>query len=205
VTFVLHFLGLRVHKVGKPFKVLLLVGLLAGAYMNLDKLNLERYETLGSLEEDYNFGEGGRVDNWTRGLRLVAERPLTGVGVASFAAAVGWQRKAENMSTKWSAAHSVYIEILTETGVIGGGAYFLLIFGALRTFDRLRRSSTAFPDPELGILPGLLLVGLGAQMVAGAFLSQAYSMFFTLTFAMSAALNRIAAQTQTTPVGQASK
>jgi hypothetical protein len=37
-----------------------------------------------------------------------------------------------------------------------------------------------------------LLVGFCAQLVAATFLSQSYSMFFTLAFAMSAALNRMA-------------
>ncbi len=195
ITFLLLFLWLRVHRVGKVFKGLLLVALLAGAYMNADKLNYDRYQTLGSLEDDYNLKDGGRVDNWKRGFRLFVERPITGVGVGSFAAAVGWQRTAEGKTTKWTVAHSTYIEVLTEMGGIGAACYFMLIGGVITTFNRLRRMKGVGLDPELSMLPGLLLIGFGAQLVTGMFLSQAYSMFFTLAFAMAAALNRITAKT----------
>ena len=202
LTFLVLFLLLRVHRVKKIFKIAMLVALLGGAYANLDKLNLDRYQTLGSLENDYNMAEGGRVDNWKRGLRLLAERPITGVGVGSFAAAVGWQRAAEpNASKKWASAHSAYIEVLTETGVIGGGAFFLLIFGVIGTLNRVRRSTTV--DPELSLLAGLLLAGFGSQLVAATFLSQGYSMFFTVAFAMAAAMNRMTTPAPTTiPVGK---
>ena len=206
ITFLLLFLWLRVHKVGKLFKAILLVALFTGAYMNADKLNFDRYQTLGSLEEDYNLKDGGRVDNWKRGVRLFVERPITGVGVGSFAAAVGWQRTAEGKTTKWTVAHSSYIEVLTEIGGIAAFAYFMLIGGVIKTFNRLRRMKGVGLDPELAVLPGLLLVGFGAQLVTGMFLSQAYSMFFTLAFAMSAVLNRVTAKTPSTvPVASSSK
>lgn len=197
VTFLVLFLCLRVSRVSKAFKTALLAIMLVGAYANADKINLERYQTLGSLEDDYNLAEGGRVDTWKRGMREFWGNPLTGVGVNSFAPAVGWQRAAEGGFGKWQTAHSVYVQVLVETGIIGGTAYFLLIIIAVRTFNRLRRAAASLPDPELAVLPGILLVSFGAQLVAAMFLSQAYSMFFTLAFALSGALNLMTANAAT--------
>jgi O-antigen ligase len=196
-TFLLLFLCLRVPTVSKPFKTVLFAILMVGAFMNADKINLERYETLGSLENDYNLEEGGRVDIWKRGMREFWENPLTGVGVNGFAPAVGWQRADEGISGKWQTAHSVYVQVLVETGIVGGTAFVLLILISLRTFNRMRRAAGLLPERELAVLPGILLVSFGAQLVAALFLSQAYSMFFTLVFAMSGALNLMAANATT--------
>ncbi len=197
MTFILLFLCLRVSTVSKAFKTVVMAVLLVGAFVNSDKINLERYSTLGSLEDDYNLAEGGRVDTWKRGMREFWANPITGVGVNSFAPAVGWQRAAEGGFMKWQTAHSVYVQVLVETGIFGGTAYFLLIIVAVRTFNRLRRSAASLPDPELAVLPGILLVSFGAQLVAAMFLSQAYSMFFTLAFALSGALNLMTADATT--------
>jgi O-antigen ligase len=193
LTFLLLFLWLKVPKVSRSFKTALLVGLIASAAMNLDKINLERYSTLGSLEGDYNLAEGGRADIWERAFRLFLQNPVTGVGVDGFAPAVFQQRRGEGVVPRWQAAHSAYVLVLTETGILGGAAFFLLIVTTLRTFNGLRRRFVSLPDPELAVLPGVLLVGFAAQLVAAIFLSQAYSMFFTLAFAVSGALNRMTA------------
>jgi len=193
MTFLLLFLCLRVSTVSKAFKTAMVVVLMVGAVWNVDKINVERYQTLGSLEDDYNLAEGGRVDIWKRGMREFRENPLLGVGVNGFAPAVGWQRAYEGVYGKWQTAHSVYVQVLVETGIVGGTAFLLLIITSLRTFNRLRRSAASLPDRELAVLPGILLVAFGAQLVAAMFLSQAYSMFFTLVFALSGALNMIAA------------
>jgi O-antigen ligase len=187
-TFLLLFLVLRVSRVSKGFKTVMLGALIVGAITNADKINIERYQTLGSLEEDYNFAEGGRVDIWTRGFILFLENPLTGVGVNGFAKALAEQRAAEGLFGKWVTAHNAYLQVLTETGIVGGTAFLLLIITSLLTFNRLRRTPPA-SMPGLGALPGILLVGFGAQLVSASFLSQGYSMFFTMAFAFSAALN----------------
>jgi (heptosyl)LPS beta-1,4-glucosyltransferase len=191
-TLLLLFLGLRVSKVRASFKAVLLVLLVLAAAANLDKLNIDRYMTLGSLESDYNFEEGGRADIWARGFRLFLEDPLTGVGVGGFGAAIGEQRRVEGNLPVWQAAHSSYILVLTETGIVGAVTFLLLIATSLATFNRLRRTTFRESDQELSVFSGLLLVSFVAQLVAALFLSQAYSMFFTLAFAMSAVLNRLA-------------
>jgi O-antigen ligase len=193
ITFLLLFMLLRVKTVKKAFKLVVAVALVVAAVTQSEKINLERYMTLGSIEDDYNFEEGGRADIWKRGWRLFLAAPMTGVGVDGFGKAIGDMRAAEKgQIPKWQTAHSSYVLVLTETGVVGSGAFLMLILTSLGTFNRLRRRRETLLQPELQTLSGFLLVGFTAQLVTAAFLSQTYSMFFTLIFALSAALNRLA-------------
>jgi O-antigen ligase len=160
--------------------------------VNSQKINIDRYRTLGSIENDYNFQAGGRTDIWKRGITLFTMHPLTGVGVDAFPKALGDMRAAEqNTLPRWQAAHNAYILVLTETGIAGSAPFLGLIIVCLLTFNRIRRSSASIEDKDLAALPGLLFVGFAAQLVAAVFLSQAYSMYFTLAFAMSGALRRL--------------
>jgi len=192
-TLVLLFMFLGVKGVGKGFKAAIIVAMIVGvAYTGTNQINVERYSTIGSLENDYNFQAGGRIDIWTRGLHLFMADPITGVGVEGFPNAIGYMRTDEAGTIPvWQAAHSAYIQVLTELGIFGALFYLLLLVQAILTFNRIRKPGAGH-DAELAALSGLLLSAFAAQLVAAAFLSQAYSVFFTLMFALSATLNRIA-------------
>jgi O-antigen ligase len=192
LTFLLLFLFVRVPGFGKPAKTIMVVAVIVLAAANANKINIERYLTLTSLEGDYNFEEMGREDIWKRGLRLFLEHPLTGVGVNSFSPAIGTQRAADGVIPRWQEAHNAYVQILAETGIFGATTFLLLVIGCIKTYIRLRRSRSSFTEPDFAALPGVLLIGFIAQLVTATFLSQGYSMFFTMSFAMSAVLNRIA-------------
>jgi len=195
--FLLLLLMLRVGNVGKGMKVALCLTVLILASLNLDKINTDRYETIGAIENDYNFQEFGRVDIWRRGLQLFAGQPITGVGVNGFGAAIGYMRAEEDLVPKWQAAHNAYLQVLTETGLLGFVPFALLITVTGRHFNRLRKRAAA--DSELGALPGLLFIGYIAMLVSASFLSQSYSVLFVLYFATSAALRTIAAEPAAVP------
>lgn len=192
LTFLVLFLFVRVPGFGKPAKTIMVVAVIVLAVANAGKINIERYMTLTSLEGDYNFEEMGREDIWKRGLRLFIQHPLTGVGVNSFSPAIGTQRANDGVIPRWQEAHNAYVQILAETGIFGATTFFLLVVGCIKTYTRLRRNRAAITDPDFAALPGVLLIGFIAQLVTATFLSQGYSMFFTLSFAMSAVLNRLA-------------
>jgi O-antigen ligase len=191
LTFFALLLCLRVKTIGKLAKLGIVVSLVLVAVTNAEKINVDRLSTLNSIEDDYNFQERGRVDIWQRGWKLFLDDPVTGVGVNGFAKAIGDMRARESGTIpEWQTAHSAYILVLTETGILGSVPFLLLIVSSLLTFNRSRRTG-AIAGVDLHGLPALLFVGFGAQLVTAAFLSQAYSMFFTLTFAMSGALHRM--------------
>ena len=90
----LLFLFLPIPRVKKSYKVLVTMLLIAVAIINVHKINMERYLTLGALEQDYNLtDEFGRKQIWKRGLQIFFENPITGVGVAGFSEGIGKSRE----------------------------------------------------------------------------------------------------------------
>jgi O-antigen ligase len=192
VTFLVLFLVVRVRGVPRTGKVLMVVVIAFAALMNADKINMDRYLTLGELESDYNVTtEFGRLGIWRRGLRLFAEDPLTGVGVNAFGEAIGMARIADNVQPQWQAPHNSYIQVIAETGAVGGLAFLLLIGTCVTALVRISRKAGTTGNDEVARLAAILLIGLIAQLMSAFFLSQAYSMFLTLSFAAATALKGI--------------
>jgi putative inorganic carbon (HCO3(-)) transporter len=193
----LMFMSIRLPGVTKAHKVIVLVFIGIAIATNADKLNTDRYQTITNLGDDYNsYDELGRVQLWSRGLRLLLEDPLTGVGAAEFPEAIGKMRAREHLLEQWQAPHNSYIEILVETGVVGGVSFYLLIITCVKTFNRLRQRKRSAAERDLQILPGVLLIGFVGQLVAASFLSQAYSVLFTLSFATAASLKHTSIEPQ---------
>ena len=197
VIFLLLFLALGISGVPKKGKISIIAVLALAAAMNVDKINLDRYSTLGELDKDYNTTEFGRVGIWRQGLEMFSEDPLTGVGVTRFGQAIGTRRMEGDLIPEWQAPHNSYIQVLAELGIFGAGAFFWLVFGCLSTLSRLRRNAVRTKSADLNVYPTVLLIGYIAQLVGAFFLSQAYSMFFTLSFAVAAALNVLSANSVT--------
>jgi len=171
--------------------VIILV-LAVAATVNASKINVQRYLTLGELQSDYNTSEFGRQGLWRRGLEVFVGRPLTGVGVQRFAQAVGDSRAEDKLLPKWQEAHNTYVQVLVELGLFGAIPLLLLIVTCFKNFSALGRLGGSSPGSDFDVFPVFLTIGFAAQLVTAFFLTQAYSMFFTLIFAVSASLKGIA-------------
>ena len=193
MTLVLLFLFLPIRRVKKSYKVLVIMVFIAVAIINVNKINMERYQTLGELDQDYNLtDEFGRKQIWKRGFQLFFKNPITGVGVAGFNEALGKMRGRENLpSQKWQTAHNSYLQIMVETGIFGVTVFIYLIGKCVKTFNQFRKRREASVEKDFSTMSGILLVGFIAQLVVAFFLSQGYSASFTLFFALSASLNGI--------------
>jgi O-antigen ligase len=189
----LFFLFLPIPGVKKSYKVLVTMLFIAVAIMNIHKINMERYQTLGELEQDYNLtDEFGRIQIWKRGLQLFFENPITGVGVAGFNEGIGIMRERDNLpSQTWQTAHNSYIQVMVETGIFGITVFIYLIGKCVKTFNQFRKRREASVEKDFSTISGILLIGFIAQLVTAFFLSQGYSASFTLFFALSASLNGI--------------
>lgn len=192
IFMLLLFLLLKLLGVKKSHKVLLTVLFIAAAVINADKINMERYSTLGEIGNDYNVtDEFGREHIWRRGLQLFFEKPITGVGVTGFSEAIGTMRAKENLQQVWSAPHNSYLQVLVETGIFGIIVFFFLIVNCLKIFNKFRKRRETSLEREFSAMSGALFIGFIALLITASFLSQAYSTLFTLFFAISASLNRI--------------
>ena len=192
IMFVL-FLGLRIPQVGRGRKLMMAAVLAVVTLVNIDKIDVERFQSIASPGEDYNaYDEWGRKEIWKRGIILFLYHPLTGVGADNFSEAIGTMRQEEGLIPKWQPSHNSFVQVLTETGMFGIGAYVLLIVACLKGLNRLRRAESSVTHQELGVFPGILLIGFIAQLVSAFFLTQGYSIFLTLSFAVAASLVAIA-------------
>ena len=98
--------------------LLLIIGL-----ASVPKADLARYAT---IEDEVSTGRvGQRTRIWTAGMQMFQERPMTGVGAATFGYGV------EPILGRDLVAHNVYISILTETGIIG---FAIFLFALLSLF-----------------------------------------------------------------------
>lgn len=156
-------------------------------------VNMERYATIFSLEEDYNLQvETGRVAIWQAGMRAMLANPLTGVGVMCFPSAVGLDRERRGAATlAWQAAHNSIVQIGTETGVLGLLVFVMLSFRAGRIFYNIKAEST---NPDLVRIAEMGLVGFVGMFTAAMFLSQAYSIYWAFYIVFSATMSQLIAK-----------
>lgn len=180
------------------YKIGLLIGIVTIAAFNFDKINVERYLTLTNMEQDYNVtSETGRLEVWKQGIELFLANPLTGVGVRCFPMAIGYLRADASAIPEWQAAHNSYLQVAVETGLIGFVVFISLIAMCIRTASRCQRirltNSADIDWDEFRALAGLVQLSLIGHLICAFFLSQGYSVLFTLFFALSAVMRRLAA------------
>jgi len=179
-----------------PYKIGFLIMIVTIAALNLDMINVDRYLTLTDIGQDYNLtSETGRLGIWTQGFQLLLANPLTGVGVQCFPMAIGYLRADANSIPEWQATHNSFLQVAVETGFVGFLIFLSLISISIRNFSRCRSfkpvGSIDNNLDELMVVAGLLQLAFIGHLVAAFFLSQGYSLFFALFFALSAVLRRL--------------
>jgi O-antigen ligase len=147
--------------------------------------------TILNPTEDYNWSgnsASGRMEVWKRGVGYMLAHPATGVGIANFGVAEGQsdlnrRRVEEGKGYRWAAPHSIYVQTGAELGVTGIVLFLLLIAGVVAAMRQVERAAPSARGPPL-LAPAVAQALLGSMVgfvVAGAFLSMAYSdMFYTL-------------------------
>jgi O-antigen ligase len=163
----------------------------------------EYWERMESITDpdDYNR-QGGRTAIWKRGMGYISQNPLLGVGIYNFTVAEGSHPAIrasieQGIGRKFSAAHSIWVQIGAELGVPGLIA-MLLMFGfatrLLWSTDRLAGGRRARGDPDLKILSEMgrpLLGVLVAVAVGGSFVSHAYSATLWMPFALALGVQKV--------------
>lgn len=176
------------------YKLVVIGGVFLIALLYSEKINTERYLTLKNISEDYNMiDDFGRKRIWEKGLGFVLSNPLTGVGVDCFGKAIGDSRAARGEIPRWQAAHNSYLQVAAETGLVGFAVFVSLIIYSYKNFQKQKKNTAriAAGQYELNDIAGLLQAGFTGSLVAAFFLSQAYSILFTLFFALSAVIRKL--------------
>jgi|SRR5215471_4110730 len=144
----------------------------------------ERIGTIFNYQEDYNINEQtGRLTIWKAGLGMIAERPLTGIGIACFNYAEG----RINHSKLQQSPHNSFIQSAAELGLPGGFLFLAIIVCSVRMARRIRRALQAAGDQSIWFASAVEVGFLGFA-VSGFFLSHAYSGIFCFLAGIGAVL-----------------
>jgi probable O-glycosylation ligase (exosortase A-associated) len=121
-----------------------------------------RYGSIASSQIDDS--SQGRLDAWKAGLGMFEEKPFVGVGPGVFAAAY------LDRHGLWLYSHSLYIEALAETGILGTATFATLLVLMVLQLGRMSRVRGApetrreelqvFARSGYAIVAGLLVAGV---------------------------------------------
>ena len=121
-----------------------------------------------------SFVDYGRVDAWSTGLAMLKSSPILGVGQGLF------QEYHER------AAHNAYIEILSETGIVGMFFWVALLYVTLRDGYRMNKMKSLgqLEDPHCLMDIGMsLFIALLGFLCIAFFLSRAYNVLLYILIA----------------------
>jgi putative inorganic carbon (hco3(-)) transporter len=125
-----------------------------------------------------------RITFWEIGLDIFAHNPILGVGPNNFV----------DVNPLHRAAHSMYIQVLSETGLVGTFSFLAMIFLFFRTNARTRKLALQTEEAGRRSFPFCLAFGLDLGMVgfltSGTFLSVLYYPHLWILLGLSVALNK---------------
>jgi len=155
-------------------------------------INITRINSITDIGDDYNVSdETGRIKIWKTGIRLMLTHPLTGVGASCFAEAIGRDRAERGLKEIWQAPHNSLIQIGTETGILGLVIFILLSWRAAIIFRNKTNVKNSI-EFELKKISEMISIGFYGHLLAGMFLSQAYSIYWAFFIALSIIFENIA-------------
>lgn len=133
----------------------------------------EAWQRIVSTEE----GTNGRTDLWTVGWRMFRDHPVSGVGMHNYAVtARDYVREPGNLDAveliadRPHEAHSVFLGLLAEIGVVGFALYLAILSACLAAAHRAMRGFLEHGERALADLSGAVLVATIGALAASAFL-----------------------------------
>lgn len=141
----------------------------------------------------------GRLSEVTVAAQIFAEHPIFGVGYDNFdvyyldySQYLGLDTRREERQ-----AHSLYLEIAAETGVVGIVTFGILLFGLAHSIRYARRLFQTTQHVQYIYLVDALAVSMVGYLAGSLFLHAAFPRYFWLLSAIIFALPQVAANTVT--------
>jgi O-antigen ligase/polysaccharide polymerase Wzy-like membrane protein len=134
--------------------------------------------------------ERGRATHMLAAWNVFLDHPVFGVGPGQFAKVYSVDYSSELYSlrrvTKAMRAHSLYLELIAETGVVGFTVFMAVVVAAAWRLLLARRRAVA-ADPFLGSLAAAILVAIAGYLVSAVFLQLSYQRYYWFLLALGAA------------------
>jgi putative inorganic carbon (hco3(-)) transporter len=162
--------------------------LLVGLPSVLPSSWFDRMATIQSYNGDESFE--GREAAWRTSINIAKARPLVGGGfrAVELDQVVQKYHSAGSLETG-RAAHSIYFEVLGDTGFVGLALYLLILLSAWLNTTLVVGATRDRPDLHWAhLLARMLQVSMVGLLVGGAALSMAYYDGFLLMLALTASL-----------------
>lgn len=143
-------------------------------------------------------GGTGRLDLWRVTIEMIRDHPLLGVGHGNFQV-VEPLYATRNINITFiefvvdtpKVAHNTYLELLTELGPVGLGAFLVLLVGASLTAVRAARVFSQLGDRVLEIETRALLIGFLGTLAAFMFITAQYEKQLWLLLGVIAGLGTL--------------
>jgi putative inorganic carbon (hco3(-)) transporter len=179
--------------------VLIVAAVVAFTVLVLPANVFERYRTITEYQKDESAMI--RLAVWNAGITMCLEHPFTGIGAGTFESVYGKyyidRKRAGNV---WRAAHSSYVEIAAELGIMGFTVFLAILVSAWMSLMQSRRvlyqyARLQFPGNLDTVGPwhnlnGALLSSVGGFLVGAAFLSRGYDMVLMIILSLVAVVSR---------------
>jgi O-antigen ligase len=127
---------------------------------------------------DIGGGSSGRSDLWAVAWRIFSDHPWHGIGISNFQTVEphytlksGALARVELIAEVPHYVHNVYLQLLTETGIIGLAIFLIVIIGCLRASWLAARRFDAIGRVGYGDLARAVLMGELAMLSALFFIS----------------------------------
>ena len=156
-----------------------------GVWFVLPSASKQRFSSAWDWQNDPNAAS--RVMFWKAGLVMFEDNPVFGVGPGNFSA----------VNPSHYVSHSVYIQVLAESGLVGTISFLAILILFLRINARTRKRALASNPAGRRSFEYCMAVGLDLALVgylsSGAFLSVLYYPHLWILLGLSVAVNRCAA------------
>ena len=153
-----------------------------------------------ALHPDQDETAQMRLSLWGAGIHMFEDHPLFGVGIGNFSPSYLNDYNGETLTPTVFAPHSIYIQALSETGIVGTLPLLLIWFFFLRVNSRTRKHLKTLglahrKNFEYRVSVGLDLAFVG-YMVSGAFITVLYYPHLWYLLGLNVALHNICLRKQ---------
>jgi putative inorganic carbon (HCO3(-)) transporter len=154
----------------------------------------DRMSTITASGEELDESQQSRLHFWAVAVEMAGDQPLTGVGQSGFPRAYDSYDWTDGQYGRERAVHSAWFGVLAELGYPGLLLFILIIFGSLRSCRRVRLAARRGElEGPLGAYAIAFETSLVAFIVGGSFVSFQYCEMLWHFFALTIALERVAA------------
>ncbi len=147
----------------------------------------------GAQEGGVDESAMGRLYAWQAAINMALADPLTGVGINNFF--VNYYFYSPHWDGKNHAVHSTWFQVLGETGFVGLGIFLLVIASIYKSLSRVFSINKLLNNNEISVNANALKAGLIGFMIAGTFLTQAFTWPLYIILALTIALEKLAVDT----------